>query len=190
MAGHTPATISICISEGAFVCDFAQRCDSGLFRSQLDLELPARDRAPTVRAFLAHVQGKQWGRCLQADLVCFREQAQLDLTDPATVLVGGTVDILSVHEARESAFPSWVGGTGSSNACGAGTQIQLGAVSLDAVSLDRFAGRSFAGHSGSAGISRVQQELAGISRGQQGSAGISRDQHVDQQVDQQVDQRS
>ena len=101
MAGHMPATISICISEGAFVCDFAQRCDSGLFRSQLDLELPARDRAPTVRAFLAHVQGKQWGRCLQADLVCFREQAQLDLTDPATVLVGGTVDILSVQEARE-----------------------------------------------------------------------------------------
>ena len=184
MAGHTPATISICISEGAFVCDFAQRCDSGLFRSQLDLELPARDRAPTVRAFLAHVQGKQWGRCLQADLVCFREQAQLDLTDPATVLVGGTVDILSVQEARESAFSSWVGGTSSSNACGAGTQTQLGVVSLDAVSLDRFA--SFAGHSGSAGINRDQQGSAGISRDRQGSAGIS----MDQQVDQQVHQRS
>ena len=162
MVGFTPSTITICLSDGSFVCGISQRCDSGLYRAQLDIVLPARDKAPTVRAFLSHIQSKEWGRYLQTGLVCFRGQSQLDWSDPATVLVGGTIDIMSVQEARESAFSSWVGGTSSSNACGAGTQTQLGVVSLDAVSLDSFA--SFAGHSGSAGISRDQQGSAGICR--------------------------
>ena len=114
-----PSTISIYISDGSFVCDIPQRCDSGLFSAQIDIKLPSRDKVPTVRAFLAHIHGKEWGRCLPTDLVCFRGQAQLDLTDPATVLVGGKVDILSVQEARESALSSWLGGPCSSNTCGA-----------------------------------------------------------------------
>ena len=81
-----------------------------------------------MRAFLAHIQSKKWGRCLQTGLVCFRGQSQLDWSDPATVLVGGTIDIMSVQEATEQACSIWldaVGGAGSSNTCGAGrTQAQ------------------------------------------------------------------
>ena len=122
VAGHngTPATISICISDGSFVCSLSQRCESGLYSPQLEVELPAREKAPTVRAFLAHLHGKEWGKCLQSVLVCFRGQAQLDSADPATVLVDGTVDILSVQEATEHASTCWLGGTSSSNTCGAG----------------------------------------------------------------------
>ena len=128
VVGFSPANITICLSDSSFVCGIPQRCDSGLYRAQLDIELPARDKAPSVRAFLAHIHGKEWGRCLQTGLVCFRGQSQLDWSDPATVLVGGTIDIMSVQEARESACSIWldaVGGTGSSNTCGAGrTQAQ------------------------------------------------------------------
>ena len=126
VVGFTPSTITICLSDGSFVCGIPQRCDSGLYRAQLDIVLPARDKAPTVRAFLSHIQSKEWGRYLQTGLVCFRGQSQLDWSDPATVLVGGTIDIMSVQEARESALSSWLGhGTGSSNTCGAGrTQVQ------------------------------------------------------------------
>ena len=106
VVGFTPSTITICLSDGSFVCGISQRCDSGLYRAQLDIVLPARDKAPTVRAFLSHIQSKEWGRYLQTGLVCFRGQSQLDWSDPATVLVGGTIDILSVQEARERACSS------------------------------------------------------------------------------------
>ena len=126
-SSFTPATFSFCISDDSFNCGPFKRCESGLFSSQLDLELTARDKAPTVRAPVAHLHKKEWGKCLQQELVCFRGQAQLDWEDPATVLVDGTIDILSVQEAKENAFSNWLqlGGTGSSNKCGAGrTQTQ------------------------------------------------------------------
>ena len=50
------------------------------------------------------------GDVRQADLVCFRGQAQLDLTDPATVLVGGTVDILSIQDGSERESTLELGG--------------------------------------------------------------------------------
>ena len=85
VAAYKPATISINFSEGAFSSGLAERCNSGLYCPQLDLELPARDKAPTVEAFLAYLLGKRWGGCLRTGLVCFRGPSQLDCDDPATV---------------------------------------------------------------------------------------------------------
>ena len=55
VVGFTPSTITICLSDGSFVGGISQRCDNGLYGAQLDLELPARDKAPKVRAFLVHI---------------------------------------------------------------------------------------------------------------------------------------
>lgn len=104
VAAYKPATISINFSKGAFSSGPAERCNSGLYCPQLDLELPARDKAPTVKAFLAYLLGKQWGGCLRTGLVCFRGPSQLDCDDPATVLVGGVVDLRSVEEAEKHAY--------------------------------------------------------------------------------------
>ena len=172
-ASFTPATFSICISEGSFNCDRSHRCDIGLYSSQLILELPTRDKAPTVRALVAHLHRKAWGKCLQQELVCFRGQAQLDWEDAATVLVGGTVDILSVQEAKENAFSNWlqVDGTGSRNTCGAGrTQTQTGQQADQQVD------------------QQVDQQQAHKQADQQ--VDQKADQQVNQQADQQVDQQT
>jgi len=193
VVGFSPSTITICLSDGSFVCGIPQRCDSGLYRAQLDIELPARDKAPSVRAFLAHIHGKEWGRCLQTDLVCFRGQSQLDLTDPATVLVGGTIDIMSVQEARESACSIWldaVGGTGSSNTCGAGrTQAQKDADAI--VKQNQEHSQDAGGHIQDAvqlrGRQQQQQQETQVS-GSQENPQVQRKQ-ADQQVQVDVDQQ-
>ena len=105
--------------------------------------------------------------------MCFRGQAQLDWEDPATVLVGGTVDILSVQEAKENAFSNWlqVDGTGSRNTCGAGrTQTQTGQQADQQVD------------------QQVDQQQAHKQADQQ--VDQKADQQVNQQADQQVDQQT